>query len=1158
MAKLPIKSMGYPTEMSMTYGGTGTLLVTVTKETGTGAVSFQWYKVEDGNEKAVGGATKSNKFDLSAQNLSAGQHTFRFSATCDGYTEMSKDIVVTVQKANIRLTPPTAQENLTYTGREQALVIAGSVAKYGTMQYSLTENGTYSPVIPVGTDAGAYTVWYRVIGDANHNNTAPASVAVRIGKKPLTINGVTAESKPYDGTTNAGITSVTFDGVNLNRGTDYTVTARFDDASAGSGKHITATVTLMEQAAKNYFLEQSSFHTTGNITKAAAPDCTKATALVIVNGHEKTYTVTLPALPTLETPKEYGAPTYELGEIKLNDGYYTSGAKVENGALTLPIQKNDVKTTGSVGTVTVVIKSANYEDITLTVNISAKNRITPTGTPTLSKNAIIYGDALNTIALSGKLHDNVNNVDVDGTFEWVDGTHIPVVGNGTYAAEWIFEPTDTEKYLTVSGRSNITVEKATQYGKVSMAGYTYGQAPSTPTLTDRTGDVNAQVTYRYSTAGSGSVQTWDIQNPPALNAGTYRMYASIGDTDNYYGFEAVYCEFVVAKATPTYTAPTGLTAKYGQTLADVTLPDGWSWMDSSESVGGASTAAKKFMAKFTPTDTDNYNTVENIELEVTVNKADGGSLKTVELEQKYTDASEHTYTPDWSELPSGQNWSYNSGYSVSTGSVATLTKQDVAAADGGLTYAISGGKTGDKITITLKASCDNYEDFTITLNVTLTEKDDQKSLTITGAGSVVYGQTLTLTTTGGSGTGTVTYRVDTDHSTGEATIDPNTGVLTPVKVGSVSVIATKAGDNDYNDVTSAPFVLMVKPAMPTGEPNYTKITTGGKTLKDAALTTEGSTLNPNDGKLEWLDDKGNALPDDTRVKANTTYKWRFTPDDDNYTTLTGEVELYHKSSSGGGWYDSYYTIKATAGAGGSISPSGNISVREGRDQTFTITPDKGYAVANVKIDGKSIGAVKSYTFENVRRTHTIEVIFMKANGNPQTGVFVDVATGSYYEDAVDWAVENGVTKGTDDTHFSPDGICTRAQAVTFLWRAAGSPEPETRAMPFTDVPVGSYYYDAVLWAVENGITKGTSDTTFSPNMTCSRAQIVTFLWRSEKSPAAGTANPFADVKSTAYYADAVLWAVKENITKGTTSTTFSPDADCTRAQIVTFLWRCKK
>ena len=545
-------------------------------------------------------------------------------------------------------------------------------------------------------------------------------------------------------------------------------------------------------------------------------------------------------------------------------------------------------------------------------------------------------------------------------------------------------------------------------------------------------------------------------------------------------------------------------------------------------------------------------------IDVTVGPADGGSLKTVELAQKYTDTSEHTYTPDWSGLPSGQTWRYNSEYSVSTGSNVTLTKQDFAADGSLLTYAISGGKAGDKITLTLKASCDNYKDFTITLNITLTEKDDQKPLTITGNTSVIYGEKLTLTTSGGNGTGAVTYRIDTANSTGKAAIDPNTGVLTPVRVGSVSVIAAKAGDNDYNDVTSAPFVLMIKPATPTGEPKYTKITTSGKTLKDVTLTIEGSTLNPSDGKLEWVDDKGELLPDDTTVKANTTYKWRFTPDDDNYTTLTGEVELYHKSSSGGGWYDSYYTIKATAGTGGSISPSGSVSVREGRDQTFTITPDKSYAVANVKIDGKSIGTVKSYTFENVRRTHTIEVIFMKANGNPQTGVFVDVATGSYYEDAVDWAVGNGITQGTDDTHFSPDGICTRAQAVAFLWRAAGSPKPETRTMPFTDVPAGSYYYDAVLWAVENDITKGTSDTTFSPNMTCTRAQIVAFLWRSEKSPAAGTDNPFADVKSAAYYADAVLWAVKENITRGTTNTTFSPNADCTRAQIVTFLWRCKK
>ena len=188
----------------------------------------------------------------------------------------------------------------------------------------------------------------------------------------------------------------------------------------------------------------------------------------------------------------------------------------------------------------------------------------------------------------------------------------------------------------------------------------------------------------------------------------------------------------------------------------------------------------------------------------------------------------------------------------------------------------------------------------------------------------------------------------------------------------------------------------------------------------------------------------------------------------------------------------------------------------------------------------------------MKRAHTIEVSFTRANE------FIDVPAGSYYYDAVLWAVENGITTGASASRFDPNGVCTRAQAVTFLWRAAGSPAPRSRAMPFTDVPAGSYYYDAVLWAVENGITEGTSDTRFSPNATCTRAQIVAFLWRSEKSPAASSRNPFADVKSSAYYADAVLWAVKEDITKGTTNTTFSPDADCTRAQIVTFLWRCKK
>ena len=171
--------------------------------------------------------------------------------------------------------------------------------------------------------------------------------------------------------------------------------------------------------------------------------------------------------------------------------------------------------------------------------------------------------------------------------------------------------------------------------------------------------------------------------------------------------------------------------------------------------------------------------------------------------------------------------------------------------------------------------------------------------------------------------------------------------------------------------------------------------------------------------------------------------------------------------------------------------------------------------------------------------------------------FVDVPADAYYHDAVLWAVEKIVTGGTTATTFSPNVACTRAQAVTFLWRAAGSPIVNY-AMNFTDVPADAYYAEAVRWAVSQGITSGASATTFNPNGVCTRAQIVTFLWRSQKSPAANSVNSFIDVAADAYYANAVLWAAENGITGGTTATTFSPNSDCTRAQIVTFLWRCMK
>ena len=184
-------------------------------------------------------------------------------------------------------------------------------------------------------------------------------------------------------------------------------------------------------------------------------------------------------------------------------------------------------------------------------------------------------------------------------------------------------------------------------------------------------------------------------------------------------------------------------------------------------------------------------------------------------------------------------------------------------------------------------------------------------------------------------------------------------------------------------------------------------------------------------------------------------------------------------------------------------------------------------------------------------------LFGDAETQPSQKGFNDVKPGDYFYDAVNWAVEKGITTGTSATTFSPNASCTRAQIVTFLWRASGSPEPKTASNPFTDVAANAYYCKAVLWAVENGITTGTSATTFSPNASCTRAQGVTFLWRANGSKAASAAASFTDVASDAYYAPAVAWAAEQNVTGGVGNGRFSPDTTCTRAQIVSMLYRLR-
>ena len=457
--------------------------------------------------------------------------TFTPAEGYEEYATVTGTVTIKVNKADPAFIAPTAQENLTYTGQEQALITAGSVKDYSTMQYSLTENGTYSQDIPTGTDAGTYTVWYRVFGDPNHNDTDPASVTVRIGKKPLPITEVTAESKPYDGTTNADISGVTFDNVTLNRGTDYTVTASFDDAGVGNDKNITATVTLKGQAANNYALEQSSFLTTASITAKEVK--------VTITPNGGTYGSVTAAAAVLT-----GVVDGETVPVTLT---YTGNGY---NSTSVPTDVDSYKVTAS-------IADNNY---ILTGETTANFVITP-------KAVIVSG-----ITAKNKVYDGTTNATLDFSNAKFDG----ILENDklTVTAKGVFEKTEAGKWnvaisdLTLGGNSaanyvlaesgNQTETTATITAKqitvsITPNGGTYGETitPATVKANDVVGEDTPTITLTYTgTANDGTEYTGTT--PPA-KAGTYTVTATTTNPNYTLDPDTNTAEFAIAKRPATVT-----------------------------------------------------------------------------------------------------------------------------------------------------------------------------------------------------------------------------------------------------------------------------------------------------------------------------------------------------------------------------------------------------------------------------------------------------------------------------------------------------------------------------------------------------------------------------------------------------------------------------
>ena len=1135
----------------------------VSKSGSTGAVTYTYYtdaacttKTTTASGAASDGAAPKNAGDYWVQATLAADSNYG-SAT-------SAPKKFTISQKALTDSMITLGTQKTYNGTEQDVALSSDSIKDGTV--SLIGAGKDYSIVRgnKATDVGDNTLVIK--GEGNYTGEARATWSLVAKEVTITPD---AKSKTYGAAEPTLTYTTSIDG-------DTTLKAKFDGAKSGALSYTGTDVGSYDieigtlKAGKNFTLKMVTpavkftiNHATPSITATSPRQLVKNDVEVDITGWASFNNTDSGAKLTYALD---GAPT----GITLTADNKLKAANDASTVSTFNIKVNAAATTNF---------AAPTEKV-IVVNVVTKSDagVSITGAPT-SKT---YGDADFTLTATKTAPDG-------GTWSWNSSNPaiLEIISGANTATPTIkVKKADTTgATLTVTytssthyGSANATITVAqkavtvaagdykvskeydgttgigTSSGALSVSGILTGDAVVVTTApvayTDANVGVQSTMDVNITLVGSDNANykikggAATISVPCEITAKDVKLTGGINATDRSYVKDNK--TVALTKGTLTFD---GLVS--GETL-DVNIPATGTISDAK--VGAYNVTYSGVTLADGTGKASNYKLVSPLPtVTVNITKAAVPALADITVSQKYTVDTEQSKNIGNGGMPADAGaLTYTAGSSSVTTGTATVSSFTVDST-GMVKYTITGGADGAVINLPVTIGSDNYADATINVVITLTAKDDQTALTLTGGTTVVYGQTLQLGTSGGSGTGDVTYAVT--NGTGEATIDAATGKLTPVKVGKVKVSATKAGDASYNSITSAEVEITITRATPTGAPKYTAITTSGKTLADAGLTTAGSTLNPNAGTLVWVDNAGTVLPDTTAVAANTTYKWLFTPTDANYTTLTGSIELYHKSSSGGGgWYYTYYTIKATAGTNGSISPSGWTSVRDGRDQTFTITPDKGYAVAKVLVDGKSVGAVKSYTFKNVTKDHTIEAIFMKSNGNPQTGVFVDVAEGSYYEEAIDWAVEKGITNGVSNNMFAPNDPCTRAQIVTFLWRAAGSPAPKSMSS-FTDVPADAFYAKAVAWAVENGITSGTGEGKFSPNSTCTRAQAVTFLYRASGSPAVSGKAEFSDVSTTAFYADAVTWAAKKGITTGIGGGLFGSDNDCTRGQIVTFLWR---
>ena len=1107
-----------PTASTLTYNGTPQSLVS---EGTTSGGEMQYSTEENGNySTAIPTGTD------------AGDYTVYYKVVGnDDYNDVAaQSVSVTIAKANAQVTAaPQAVEALAFTGQPHALVTAGSAAG-GTMQYSLSEDGEYTEAIPTGTDAGDYTVWYKVVGDNNHNDTTAQSVSVTIGKAAATVTTApqAVTGLTYTGNPQALVTAGTAEGGEMQYSTEENGTYSTDIPTGTEAKTYTV----------YYKVVGDSDHSDTQPVKLE---------VTIAGVSIAKATVTLaPSTATYDSSAKTPSVTVKLGDKELTGTDYTVAYTGADG--------QPVSNLINAGDYTVTVTGkGNYEG-TATATFTIQKADPNIGDVTYSGTATIYeSTALDSITLSR------GNQTVSGTLE-LDAGQILRADVSSY--KWTFTPDDADNYETVTGTVELTVQADTLTGlsvqaNPSKAEYVYGD------FFDKTGLV-LEATYESGNKKEISADEITVETTGPLTCDMEEVTVS---------YQGVTCTVTVTVNKATYSGQTTVTGTiWANTASEVQLPQ--------------------------PPDGATFGNP--------VYSVDSDTVVRVEI--------------------TGNTLAYEGGSGITKGQEYEIT------------VPVNGGT--------------NYENYDITATLIGTDKKVPTGAPTLSTTTITYGQSLSTIALSGS------MQDGAETVTGTFTWDAPT---TTPDAGSYEAhwTFTPADGNLYVSV-SGTTTITVNKATPTGTPKYTAITTSGKTLADAGLTTEGGTFSV-PGTVAW------EQADTTQVQANTAYTWKFTPtDSDNYNSISGSITLYVVSSSGGGGGSSGggssssgsqtetttnpdgSTTTTVTSSNGTVTettknPDGSQKVVEtkkdgtvtttttdttgnktqvventdGTKETTITNKDGSGSATTVDETGKTQAEVKLpaavvedaqgeavtlpmpevpiTTDRETAPTVTVDLpsgtsakveipvaevtpgtvaVIVKADGTEEViktslttenGVavtlsdgdtvkvvdnsktFDDVADNYWGAEAVDFAVSRELFAGTSATTFAPDTAMTRAMIVTVLARFEG-----------VDTTTGSTWYEAgQQWAMENGVSDGTN-----MDASLTREQLATMLYRYAQSKGYDTTQggmtirEYADFEQISDYAvEAMTWAVNTGLISGTSTTTLSPQGPATRAQVATILMR---